>query len=206
MLNIAVLVSGGGTNLQSLIDSVISGNIDGKIAIVISDRPGVLALERAAKNKIPAVCFDRKLMSNAELNNNILNELIARDIKLVVLAGYLSILSANIIKTYKNAIVNIHPSLIPSFSGPGYYGLKVHEKVIEYGVKVSGCTVHFVDEGTDTGPIIFQEAVEVKDDDTPESLQQRILYYEHELLSKAVKLICDGKITVYGRKVIIKED
>lgn len=205
MLNIGVLASGGGTNLQSLIDSINSGYIKGKISVVLSDRPMAYALERARENNIPSICYDRKVMTPLELNSCILNELLSRDIKLIVLAGYLSILSSDIISAYKDAIVNIHPSLIPSFCGPGYYGLKVHEKAIEYGVKISGCTVHFVDEGTDTGPIILQQAVEVKNGDTPLSLQQRILNYEHVLLPEAVKLICDGSVSIKGRKVIIRE-
>ena len=206
MLNIGVLASGGGTNLQSLIDSIKSGYINGKISIVISDRPMAYALERARENNIPSLCYDRKAMTPLELNSCIFNELLSRNIKLIVLAGYLSILSGDIISAYKDAIVNIHPSLIPSFCGPGYYGLKVHEKAIEYGVKISGCTVHFVDEGTDTGPIILQQAVEVKYDDTSLSLQQRILNYEHILLRDAVKLICDGRVSIRGRKVIIREE
>lgn len=203
MLNIGVLVSGSGTNLQSIIDNINSGLIDGSVCAVISDRPGVYALERAQACGIPALCFDRKSLGTAELNRRILDEFKSRGVEIVVLAGYLSILSLDFIKYYKNAIINIHPSLIPSFCGPGFYGLKVHEKAIEYGVKVSGCTVHFVDEGTDTGPIILQKAVEVLDDDTPETLQKRILQYEHRLLPLAVKLICEGRVSVSGRKVLI---
>lgn len=204
MLNIAVLISGNGSNLQSLIDHVNRGSIDGKIAVVISDRPGAYGLERARLSGIPTVCFDRKKQTLDEMNSMILCELQKYNVKLVVLAGYLSILSKEIIDTYKNAVINVHPSLIPSFCGPGYYGLNVHKSVIEYGVKVSGCTVHFVDEGTDTGPIILQKAVEVKDFDTPESLQRRVLEYEHKLLPEAVRLFCEKRISVNGRKVIIR--
>lgn len=198
-----MLVSGGGSNLQSLIDNISNGYIDGRIGVVISDRPEVYALERAAKASIPAVYFDRKSMTVEELNDNIVKVLKEHGVELVVLAGYLSILSKRIINEYRNAIVNIHPSLIPSFSGDGYYGLKVHKSAIEYGVKVSGCTVHFVDEGTDTGAIILQKAVDVMDDDTPETLQKRILEYEHKLLPEAVKLICEGRVCISGRRVKI---
>lgn len=203
MLNIGVLVSGNGSNLQSLIDNINKGSIECRISVVISDRPGAFALKRAQMADIPAVCFDRKEEGNDGLNSRILAELISRNVDLVVLAGYLSILSKDIIDRYKNAVINIHPSLIPSFCGPGYYGLKVHKSAIEYGVKVSGCTVHFVDEGTDTGPIILQKAVEVLDCDTPEELQKRVLEYEHILLPKAVRLFCENRITLSGRKVII---
>lgn len=198
-----MLVSGSGSNLQSLIDNIEKGNIKGKIVLVISDRPGVFALERAGKYSIPALFFDRKVMPVEELNKNVLRELKENKVDLIVLAGYLSILSREIINEFKNAIVNVHPSLIPSFCGNGFYGLKVHEKAVEYGVKVSGCTVHFVDEGTDTGPIILQRAVEVMEEDTPESLQKRILEFEHRLLPEAVKLICEGRVKVTGRRVKI---
>lgn len=200
-----MLVSGGGTNLQSLIDKIECGYIDGRISIVISDRPDVYALERARKHGIPAVVLDKSLLGSSGLDDSILQELSKYNIDLVVLAGYLSILSEKLIKKYKNAIVNIHPSLIPSFCGPGCYGLIVHKKAIEYGVKISGCTVHFVDEGTDTGPIILQKAVDVDSSDTPETLQKKILKYEHEILPEAVRLICNGDIEVAGRKVIIRE-
>ncbi|KPU45928.1 phosphoribosylglycinamide formyltransferase [Oxobacter pfennigii] len=204
MLKIGVLVSGGGTNLQAIIDDIKSGNIKGEIAVVITDRPEVYSLKRAENEGIPAAVFDRKIMTSKELNANILKELTEHNVDLVVLAGYLSILSKEIIERYQNAVINIHPSLIPSFCGDGYHGINVHKKALEYGVKVSGCTVHFVDEGTDTGPIILQKAVEVSDDDTPETLQKKILAYEHQLLPLAVKLICDGKVSISGRKVIIR--
>lgn len=201
MLSIGVLVSGGGSNLQSLMDNIKDEHIEGKITVVISDRPGVYGIERAKGAGIPAFVFDRKAMGCQELNNKIMDVLKSYNVDLVVLAGYLSILSGEIIAAYKNAIINIHPSLIPSFCGPGYYGLKVHKSVIEYGARVSGCTVHFVDEGTDTGPIILQKAVEVMENDTPESLQKRILEFEHRLLPEAVRLICQGRVCVSGRKV-----
>lgn len=203
MLNIGVLISGGGTNLQSLIDNIRDGYIDGRITVVISDRKGAYGLERAKSSGITSIAFDRRKMTPESLNDNILCELKSHDVQLVVLAGYLSILSPKIIKEYKNAIINVHPSLIPSFCGSGYYGINVHKSAIEYGVKVSGCTVHFVDEGTDTGPIILQKAVAVKDDDTPEKLQKRILKYEHRLLPEAVRLICANMVSISGRKVSI---
>lgn len=203
MLNIGVLISGSGSNLQSLIDSVNNGYINGRVSVVISDREGAYGIERAKLSGIPSVVLNRKAMGIDELNDRIMSTLKKYNVELIVLAGYLSIISSEIVQKYKNAIINIHPSLIPSFCGPSFYGLKVHEKAIEYGVKVSGCTVHFVDEGTDTGPIILQKAVEVYDDDTPEILQKRILVYEHKLLPEAVKLFCEGRINISGRKVMI---
>lgn len=199
-----MLVSGSGSNLQSLIDNIDAGNIDGRIAVVISDRPGVYGLERASANGIPGLSYDRKNMTKNQMNRCVLDALKEYKVGLVVLAGYLSILSHELIMEYKGAIINVHPSLIPSFSGDGYYGLKVHKSAIDYGVKVSGCTVHFVDEGTDTGPIILQKAVEVLDDDTPEMLQKRILKFEHELLPQAVKMFCEGRLEICGRKVMVK--
>lgn len=206
MLNIGVLISGSGSNLQSIMDKIGSGFIDGKISVVISDREGAGGIERAKSSGIPALVFDRKSLGIDELNKKILNILKSCNVELVVLAGYLSILSSEIITEYKNSIMNIHPSLIPSFCGPGFYGIRVHKKAIEYGVRVSGCTVHFVDEGTDTGPIILQHAVEVLQDDTPEELQKRILEFEHILLPEAVKLFCEGRISVCGRKVTINRE
>lgn len=203
MLKIGVLVSGGGSNLQSLIDSIKEGYISGEITVVISDRRDAYGIERAKKAGIASAVFDRNSMGCEELNASILRLLKKHDVELVVLAGYLSILSGEIIEKYRNMIINIHPSLIPSFCGPGFYGIKVHRAVLEYGVKVSGCTVHFVDCGTDTGPIIFQKAVEVMEGDTPEVLQKRILEHEHRLLPEAVRLICSGNVKVCGRMVSI---
>lgn len=203
MLNIGVLVSGSGSNLQAIIDNVNNGNINGKISVVVSDRLGAYGIERAKKAGIDAFELDRKNMTGEELNCKVLDILKAHNVDLVVLAGYLSIISSDLVNAYRNSIINIHPSLIPSFCGPSFYGLRVHKSAIEYGVKVSGCTVHFVDEGTDTGPIILQKAVEVLEEDTPEELQKRILEFEHILLPKAVKLFCEGKISVINRKVKI---
>jgi phosphoribosylglycinamide formyltransferase-1 len=204
LVNIGVLISGGGTNLQNIIDNIDNGNINGKISVVISNKKDAYGLKRARKAGIEALYINRKEFSTEEdFNEAIIYELKKRNVELVVLAGYLKVLSHEFIEQYKNKIINIHPSLIPSFCGKGYYGEKVHQKVLEYGVKITGATAHFVDEGTDTGPIIIQKAVQVKDDDTVEILKNRVLKVEHEILPLAVKLYCDGKIKVAGRKVII---
>lgn len=204
MLNIGVLISGGGTNLQSLIDHINSGYINGKIAAVISNKKDAFGLKRAEREKIESLWIDRKSYdSDEEYNRRIIDELKARDVDLVVLAGYLKVLSEEFIREYKNRIINIHPSLIPSFCGKGYYGERVHEEALKYGVKYTGVTVHFVDEGTDTGPIILQRVVEVKEDDTVETLKERVLKVEHQALPEAVRLYCEGNIKIDGRKVII---
>lgn len=204
MLNIAVLISGGGTNLQSIIDSIKNGYLKNvRIKYVVSDRHGTLGLERAKAYGIDVLVFDRKIYKN-ELNKNIYQKL-KGEVDLIVLAGYLSIISSPLIEGFKNKIINIHPSLIPSFCGRGMYGIKVHEAAISYGVKISGCTVHFVDENTDTGAIILQNVVKVYAEDTPEELQKRILKEEHKVLPTAIKLISEGKVSMEGRKVIIKE-
>ncbi|NLO83393.1 MAG: phosphoribosylglycinamide formyltransferase [Clostridiales bacterium] len=206
MMRIGVLISGSGTNLQALIDSIESGDIPGEIAVVISNRRTAYGLERARMHGIPAKSILRKdYNSDHAFNIAILETLRRYDVELVVLAGYLSILSPDVVKAYPNRIINIHPSLIPAFCGKGYYGERVHRAVLDYGVKVTGATVHFVDEGTDTGPIILQQAVMVMDDDDVHSLAQRVLEVEHRLLCRAVKLFIEGKLTVQGRKVIIKE-
>lgn len=200
------MVSGGGSNLQVLIDGVESGRIKAKIEVVISSKENALALERAKNYNIQGVYIGKNNFPNLiERNNRILEVLMDNKIDLVVLAGYMNILDIGIIKQYQNRIMNIHPSLIPSFCGRGYYGEKVHGAVLEYGVKVTGATVHFVDEGTDTGPIILQEAVAVLDNDTKETLAKRVLAVEHRLLPRAVQLFCDGKLKVEGRRVIINE-
>ncbi len=205
-VKIGVLVSGSGTNLQSLIDNTESGNIKGTISLVISNRKDAYGLERARQHNIDAVYIRQKDYQSFEnFNDAIIHELKSRGVELVVLAGYLKILSPKFIEVYKNRIINIHPSLIPAFCGEGYYGIKVHEEAVKYGVKLSGATVHFVDEGADTGPIIIQEAVEVSYDDTAETLQQKILKIEHKILPLAVKYYCRGKIQIKGRKVKIEE-
>lgn len=201
MYKIAVLVSGSGSNLQALIDNIDSGFLNCKIECVISDKPGVFALERAKEKNIDTYVVDKKEYKD-ELSDKILS-LIDGKVDLIVLAGYLSILKGRIIEEFKNRVINIHPSLIPAFMGNGMYGLKVHKAAIEYGVKVTGCTVHIVDEGTDTGPIVLQKTVPVLDGDSGETLQKRVLAEEHKALSEAVKLYIEGKIKVHGRKVFI---
>ncbi len=200
---IAVLISGGGTNLQALIDNL--DNINGAIDIVISNRKDAYGLERARLNNIDTLYISQKDYESVEaFNDEIINELTKRNIDLVVLAGYLKILSRSFINCFKNRIINIHPSLIPSFCGNGFYGLKVHEEAIKYGVKISGATVHFVDEEADTGAIILQDTVRIDSNDTAESLQKKVLQIEHKLLPEAVKLFCEGKLHIENRKVIVK--
>lgn len=200
MFKIAVLISGGGTDLQSIIDAIENKEIvDAEIAAVISDKKGAFGIERAEKHGIKTYVFDRKEYKG-RVSDEVLN-LLRGKVDLIVLAGFLSIINGDLLHEFKDKIINIHPSLIPSFCGNGMYGLKVHEKAIEYGVKISGCTVHFVDEGTDTGAIILQKAVEVLDDDTAETLQKRILVEEHKLLPRAVKLLAHGKVKKAGRRV-----
>lgn len=204
-VKIGVLISGGGTNLQALIDEVEKGNINGEISVVISDKKGAYGLERAEKHGIKAIALNRKdYKDKAEFTRALMNELLKNDIELIVLAGFLTILASEFIQKYKGRIINIHPSLIPAFCGEGFYGQKVHNAVLEYGAKVTGATVHFVDEGADTGPVILQESVPVMEDDTSETLAARVLKVEHKLLPKAVKLYCDGKLNIEGRKVRIK--
>lgn len=174
--------------------------MDCSIEYVISDREGAYGIERAKKAGITSIVFDKKTFGN--ISDNIY-QIISGRVDYIVLAGFLSILNGDLIREFKNRIINIHPSLIPSFCGPGMYGINVHKKALEYGVKVSGCTVHFVDEGTDTGPIILQKTVQVFDGDTPESLQSRVLEQEHTALSEAIKLIAENRIKIDGRKVCI---
>jgi phosphoribosylglycinamide formyltransferase-1 len=199
--NIAVLISGGGTNLQSLIDAIESGNINGKISIIISNRKDAYGLTRGENHNIKSIYLSGIGISQEEYDEKLLEILEKEEVDLVVLAGFLKILGSKFIQAYENKIINIHPSLIPSFCGDGYYGLKVHEKALEYGVKVSGATTHFVNEVADAGPIIMQSCVEVLDNDTPEDLQKRILKIEHSILVESVKLFCDDKLEVIGRKV-----
>ena len=207
MKRIAVLVSGGGTNLQALIDAQARGELgNGEIAAVISTKPGAYALERAAKAGIAGFVLPRKeFESNRAITVALVTLLRKLDIHLVVLAGCMTIFTSELVEAYPNAIMNVHPALIPSFCGPGYYGLRVHEEAIKYGVKLSGATVHFVSEECDGGPIIAQKAVEVRTDDTPEILQKRIMEQaEWILLPQAVRAFCEDRITVEGRTVIIK--
>ena len=207
MKKIAVLVSGGGTNLQALIDAKGRGEIpNGEFAAVVSSSPTAYALERAAKAGIPGYVINRKdYASNREMTVALTKLLKDRGIDLVVLAGFMYILTGELVDAYPNAIINVHPALIPSFCGEGCYGLHVHEKALEYGVKLSGATVHFVSEECDGGPIIAQKAVPVLPGDTPEILQKRIMEQaEWILLPAAVKAFCDDRISVEGRTVIIK--
>lgn len=205
---IAVLVSGGGTNLQALIDAQNAGRIkNGRIAAVISSKPGAYALERAAAAGIPGcVVARRDYASNREMTAALVDKLQSLDIDLVVLAGFLHILTQEMVRAYPNAILNVHPALIPSFCGAGYYGLHVHEKALAYGVKLTGATVHFVNEEPDGGPIVLQKAVDILEGDTPESLQCRVMEQaEWVILPRAVSLFCEGRLSVEGRRVHIKE-
>ncbi|MBQ5734002.1 MAG: phosphoribosylglycinamide formyltransferase [Lachnospiraceae bacterium] len=209
MLKICVLVSGGGTNLQALIDAINDKRItNAKIEVVISNNKNAYALERAKNNNIAAECISPKDFENRDIFYEHLKETIdSYKVDLIVLAGYLVAIPGSIVEGYKNKIINIHPSLIPSFCGKGYYGLKVHEGVLARGVKVTGATVHFVDDGTDTGPIILQKPVLVKQDDTPQILQRRVMEEaEWQILPKAVDLIANNKVTVTSdKKVMISE-
>lgn len=203
MFKIAVLVSGNGTNLQAIIDHYLN-NPDIKISLVISNKKDAYALKRAGLANIPTMVISKKDFPNQ--SDEILKQVKANNIDLIVLAGYLSILSGSIINEYKNKIINIHPSLIPSFCGPGMYGHHVHEAVIKSGVRYSGCTVHFVNGGVDSGPIILQQAVDVFYTDTPDSIAAKILVYEHKLLVKAIDLIANNKVIVHDdNRVEIKK-
>lgn len=204
---IAVLVSGGGTNLQALIDAQARGNLSGgEIAAVISSKAGAYALERAKNAGIPGYVLPRKeFASNQAMTVALVDMLKDLDIDLVVLAGCMIIFTQELVDAYPNAIMNVHPALIPSFCGQGYYGLHVHEEALKYGVKLSGATVHFVSAECDGGPIIAQKAVAVREDDTPETLQKRIMEEaEWKLLPQAVSLFCQDRLSVEGRIVKIK--
>ena len=206
---IAVLVSGGGTNLQALIDAQSRGELGGgEIVAVISSKEGAYALERAAKAGITGYVIPRKSFdSNRAMTVALVEKLKELDIDLVVLAGCMVIFTEELVRAYPNAVMNVHPALIPSFCGAGYYGLKVHEQALAYGVKLSGATVHFVTEECDGGPIIAQKSVAVHTNDTPETLQKRIMEEaEWKLLPEAVSLFCQGRLEVEGRTVIIKEE
>lgn len=206
MKRIAVLVSGGGTNLQALIDAKVAGKIpEGEFAAVVASSPDAYALQRAEKAGIPTYVINRKdYGSNQELTIALTALLQEQKIDLIVLAGFMYILTGELVNAYPNAILNVHPALIPSFCGEGCYGLHVHEKALAYGVKVSGATVHFVSEECDGGPIILQKAVNVEEGDTPEVLQRRIMEQaEWIILPKAVDLFCRDKLSVEGRRVHI---
>lgn len=199
---IAVLCSGGGTNLQAIIDAVEAGQIDGQIVCVIANASKAFALERARTHGIPAVFVSKKEAGSAEaFNDAVLAELQKARAELVVLAGYLPIVGAQIVRAYEHRIINIHPALIPAFCGPGMYGHHVHEAVLAYGAKISGATTHFVDEQVDHGGVILQKSVPVLEGDTPDTLAARVLTVEHEILPESVRLYCAGKLGVDGRHV-----
>lgn len=197
MVKIGVLISGGGTNLQAVIDGCENKFINGEVRVVISNKENAYGLERARNHNIKAICEKDE--------DKIIEVLKANEIELVILAGYLKIVSPKLVNEYRNKIINIHPSLIPAFCGKGYYGKKVHQGVIDYGAKVTGATVHFVDEGADTGPIIMQKTVEVKQDDDIKKLAKRVLEVEHEILTKSISMFCENKLTVNGRRVYIND-
>ena len=208
MLKIAVCVSGGGTNLQAILDAIDNGTItNAEVKVVISNNKSAYALERAKNHGIENLCISPKDYPSREaFNETFLAKLDSYEVDLVVLAGFLVVIPPKMIETYRNRIINIHPSLIPSFCGTGYYGLKVHEGVLSRGVKVTGATVHFVDEGTDTGPIILQKAVEVEQDDTPEILQRRVMEQaEWIIMPKAIELIANGRVSVVDGRVRIED-
>ena len=197
MVKIGVLISGGGTNLQAIIDGCENKSINGEVKVVISNKEEAYGLERARNHKITAICEKDE--------NKIIEILKENEVELVILAGYLKIVSPKLVNEYRNKIINIHPSLIPAFCGKGYYGEKVHQGVIDYGAKVTGATVHFVDEDADTGPIIIQKTVEVKQDDDAKKLAERVLEVEHEILTKSISMFCENKLTVNGRRVYIND-
>jgi phosphoribosylglycinamide formyltransferase-1 len=200
-MNIGILISGRGSNMLAIIKAVENGEIpNAKVSVVISDKPNAAGIEKAKSCGIETLIIERKGLNREEHDEKILTELRKRKVEVVCLAGYMRLLSKKFIEAYPNRIVNIHPSLLPAFPG-----LDAQKQAIEYGVKVSGCTVHFVDEKLDHGPIILQKAVEVKDDDTPESLSARILEQEHKIYVEALKLIAENKIEIRGRKVILKK-
>ncbi len=204
MKKIAVFASGSGSDFQSVIDENEREPFC-EISLLVASKEGIYALERAKSHNIEAIVRSKKdFPSNEEMFEDIIRELNARNIDFVVLAGYLNMIAENFVKAFPDRIINIHPSLIPSFCGKGYYGLNVHRAALEYGVKISGCTVHFVDEHYDSGAIILQRCVLVLEDDTPETLQARVLEEEHRALPEAVRLLTTGKVRKEGRKVIIR--
>ncbi|NLK44416.1 MAG: phosphoribosylglycinamide formyltransferase [Tissierellia bacterium] len=202
---IGVLISGGGTNLQAIMDNIKDGNINGKIELIISNKENAYGLVRGRKANIDTLYLDRKQFKREEeYNLELVKNFKEKNVQLIILAGYLRVLSKDFIQEFSGRIINIHPSLIPSFCGKGFYGERVHKAVLDYGVKITGATVHFVDEGTDTGPIILQEAVKVEDRDNLDTLKEKVLEVEHKILVQAVKLYCENRLSIEGRKVIIK--
>lgn len=205
MLKIGVLASGSGSNFQSIIDNIENGNINAKIEVLITNKKTAYSLERAKKHNIEGIYINAKEYDGIEgFNDKIIEILKEKEIDLVILAGYLKILSNKFISEFKNKIINIHPSLIPSFCGDGFYGMNVHNAVYEKAVKISGATVHFVDEGVDTGAIIMQKSVELNSEDKPEDIAKKVLKIEHEILPKVVKLFSEDKIILENNRVIVK--
>lgn len=206
---IGVLVSGGGTNLQALLDAEKAGRLtSGTVALVVSSKPGAYALERAEKAGVATACVNRRAYESREaFEADLLKELQKHEIDVLVLAGFMLVLSDGFIRAYPDKIINVHPSLIPSFCGDGFYGLHVHERALEYGVKVTGATVHFVNEITDGGAIILQSAVAIEEEDTPETLQKRVMTQaEHIILPEAAELLCAGRLEREGRRVSILQE
>lgn len=204
-IRIGVLASGGGTNLQAIIDACERGEIDGEVVVVITNMPDAFALERARKHGIDAFCFPHKGITREQHEADIISCLEQHKVDLVCLAGYLRMLTPVFIGKYAGRLMNTHPALLPSFGGAGMHGLHVHEAVLKYGCKVSGCTIHFVTLEVDGGPIILQKAVPVLEDDTPEMLQERVLKEEHKLYPRAIQLFAQGKLKIEGRRVRILE-
>ena len=205
-LNLVVLASGGGTNLQSIIDNIQAGKLDAQIKAVISNNSKAFCLERARKHNIPVIHLSHKMFETKdEFDDQLLSVLKKNETDLVILAGYMKILSPKVIRAYRNRILNIHPGLLPHFGGKGMYGIHVHEAVLKSGMKISGVTVHIVDEIYDHGPIILQKCVPVEDDDTPDTLAQRVLKVEHQLYSEAIQLFVENKIEVKENKAYIKK-
>lgn len=205
-MNLVVLASGGGTNLQAIIDKIEAGKLDAQIQAVISNNSKAGALERARNHNIPDIHLSHKQFATPEeFDQKLLSILKEKETDLVILAGYMKMISPTVIREYKNKIINIHPALLPSFGGKGMYGIHVHEAVIESGVRVTGVTVHTVDEVYDHGPILYQKCVPVSSNDTPESLQQRVLPYEHEAYSKVIQLFAEGKIEIRDNRAFVKE-
>jgi len=204
---LGILVSGTGTNMASIAEKCLNGTLPASVSVVISSREKAPAIEKARAYGIPTYIVRRKDYGNQiEYEEKMIEILKAHGVDLVVLAGFLNILSPHFVSAFRWRIINVHPSLIPSFCGPGYYGMKVHESVLRYGVKVTGATVHFVDESVDGGPIILQKAIEVRDDDTPETLAERVRTIEHELLAEAIRLIIEDRLQIVGRRVIVRRE
>lgn len=204
-LKVGVLASGNGTNLQAIIDRSEAGEIPAKVVVVISNKEDAYALHRAKKHSIPAfVIKPREFPDKRSYEQKMIEILKEHGVELVVLAGFMKILSPYFVETFRNKIINIHPSLIPAFCGKEFYGMKVHQAVLDYGVKVTGATVHFVDENVDSGPIILQRAVEVENDDTAETIALKVHQIEHQILPEAIKLFAQGRLKIVGRRVLIE--